>query len=134
MIRSVLAILAGIAVLTITSFAIEAAADPLMLHLFPYALPDKAALQQNLYANLFMYAYTALCVAAGGYVTAWIARRNPVWHAVVMGVVEAGLTVWAMIAMAHLAPLRNWITGMVTTVPAAALGGYVCARQTRSRA
>ena len=92
MIRSVLAVIAGIAALTVTSFAIEALADPLLMGMFPQALPTRAAIGQNLPASLFLYVYTALCVAFGGYVTAWVARRAPVGHALIMGVVQTGLT------------------------------------------
>ena len=74
MVRSILAVLAGIGVLTVTSFAIEAAADPLLMRMFPQALPDRIAINHNLPATLFGFAYTALCVAAGGYVTAWVAH------------------------------------------------------------
>ena len=130
MIRSVAAVLAGIVTLTVTSFAIEWAADPLLLHLFPKALPNAAALANNHYANLFMYVYTSLCVAAGGYVTAWVARRSPVGHAIAMGLVELALTVLAWRSFGHEAPLRNWIIGMVTVVPAAWCGGLLRAKQT----
>jgi hypothetical protein len=85
MVRSVIAILAGIVVLTIMSFAIEAAANPLVLRVFPDALQSGAPLVHALPARLFMLAYTMLSVAAGGYVTAWVARRAKVWHAVIMG-------------------------------------------------
>jgi len=129
MIRSVLAVLAGIATLTVTSFAIEAAADPLMTRMFPHSLPNRAAISYNVWAALFMFAYTGLCVAAGGYVTAWIARRSPVLHAVVMGAVEVALTVWAMKSLPNEAPLRNWIVAMVLTVPTAWLGGLLRAKQ-----
>jgi hypothetical protein len=44
MIRSALAVLAGIVVLTVTSFAIEAVVDPLLLRTFPNALPRRAAI------------------------------------------------------------------------------------------
>jgi len=47
-------------------------------------------------ASLFLPTYTALCVAAGGFVTAWLARRSPVRHALIMGVIEVALTVLAM--------------------------------------
>lgn len=131
--RSVLAVLAGIVVLTIASFAIEAVANPLLLRLFPRTLPNQAALAQNLYANLLLYFYTALCVLAGAYVTAWIARRAPVWHAVAMGVIELGLTFYAMKSFPHQAPLRNWIVGMVTVIPVAWLGGVLRAAHARRR-
>jgi hypothetical protein len=129
MIRSVLAVLAGITALTVASFAIEAAADPLMMRLFPHALPNRAAISQNAGATVFLFAYTALCVAGGGYVTAWIARRSPVLHAGIMGVMQEGLTVWAMMSIGKEAPLRNWIGALVLTIPAAWLGGLLRAKR-----
>jgi len=129
--RSILGVLAGIVVLTVLSFAIEWAVDPVLLRLFPRALPDQSALNTELYASLLMYFYTFLCVVAGGYVTAWIAGRAPVLHAVIMGIVQLGLTIYAMKAVVVHAPTRNWIIGMVTVVPAAWLGGILRARQTR---
>ena len=133
MIRSIAAVLAGLFVLTVLSFAIEWAGNPLLLRLFPQALPNRSALESNLYAALFMYAYTTLSVLAGGYVTAWLARRSPVGHAVAMGVVELGLTAWAMKAVVVDAPLRNWIVGLVMVVPAAWCGGFLRAKQASKR-
>jgi hypothetical protein len=129
MIRSVVAVVAGIAALTVTSFAIEALADPLLIRMFPQALPSRAAIGQNLPASLFMFAYTALCVVFGGYVTAWVAKRAPVRDALIMGVVQTGLTVLAMVSLREQAPLRNWIVALVMTVPCAWGGGVVRWRQ-----
>jgi hypothetical protein len=50
-----------------------------------------------------------------------------------MGVVELGLTVWAMKAVVVHAPLRNWIVGIAMVVPAAWLGGLLRARQVTKR-
>lgn len=125
MIRSILAVLAGIAVLTITSFAIEAVANPLLMRMFPNALPNQSAINHNLPATLFLFAYTSLCVAAGGYVTAWVARRSERLHAAIMGGIQSLLTVWAMLSIPDQAPLRTWITGIVLTVPAAWCGGLL---------
>lgn len=128
MIRSICAILAGIVVLTVASFAIEAVANPLMLRLFPQALPNASAIPFNPLASLVTLLYTSLCVAAGGYVTAWIARRAPVQHAIVMGAVEVVLTVVAMLHFRGMAPLRNWIASIVLTIPLAWLGGALRAK------
>ena len=116
---------AGIAALTVTSFAIEALADPLLMRMFPQALPTRPAISHNLPASLFMFAYTALCVAFGGYVTAWIARRAPMRDALIMGVVQTGLTVVAMFSLREQAPLRNWIATLVMTIPCAYGGGVL---------
>jgi hypothetical protein len=125
MIRSVLAVLAGIAVLTATSFAIEALANPLMMRMLPLSLPDSAAISYNLPANLFLFAYTALSVAGGGYVTAWLVNRAPVRHAVILGIIQTAMTVWAMVSLPEGGPLRNWIATIVLTVPAAWCGGML---------
>lgn len=125
MIRSALAVLAGIAALTVTSFAIEAVADPLLMRMFPAALPTREAIGQNAWSSLFMYAYTALCVAFGGYVTAWIAKRAPVRDALIMGVLQVGLTVMAMFSLREQGPLRNWVVAMVMTIPCAWAGGVL---------
>jgi hypothetical protein len=125
MIRSILAVLAGIAVLTAASFAIEAAVDPLLLRLFPRALPDPAALSTNQWVRTFTFAYGLLCVASGGYVAARIARRLPIRHAAAMGIVQAGLTIAAMFSpeASHASRLQ-WITIAIVSVPAALAGGW----------
>jgi hypothetical protein len=133
MIRSILAVFAGLVVLTIVSFAIEAAADPLLIYLFPRALPDAAALQGNLPARLFMLAYTTFSIGVGGYVTAWIARRSRLTHAAIMGAIEMAFTLYVMIAApfheAHPAPRWVWITGVILMILAACLGAAIQAKQ-----
>jgi hypothetical protein len=128
MIRSVLAILAGIAVLTITSFAIEAMANPLMMRMWPQIFQDPAAINENLPASLFLYFYTALCIVCGGYITAMVARRAPVRHALVMGAIQTGLTLVAYLSFGQDAPLRNWIMAFALTIPAAWFGGTLRAK------
>jgi hypothetical protein len=124
MLRSVLSVLAGIAVLTAASFAIEAAVDPLLLRLFPQALPGPAALSTNQWVRAFTFAYGFVCVAAGGYITARIARQRPILHAAAMGIVQAALTIVAMLSpeASHASPLQ-WITIAILSIPAALAGG-----------
>ena len=123
MLRSLLSILAGIAVLTAASFAIEAATDPLLLRMFPQALPGPEALSSNPLVRALTFAYGLMSVAAGGYVTARIARRRPIGHAAAMGIVQAGLTIVAMLSPVanHASPLQ-WITIAMLSIPAALAG------------
>jgi hypothetical protein len=124
MLRSVLSILAGIVVLTVTSFAIEAVMNPLLLWAFPHALPNAAALSSNPWARTFMFAYGLSCVAAGGYVAARVARRFPIRHAAVLGILQAGLTVAAMLSPAGSHASRmQWIMTALLSIPAALAGG-----------
>ncbi len=132
-VRSVLGVIAGIVVLTVASFAIEAAADPILMHLFPNALPNRAALQQNLPASIFLFFYTSLCLVLGAYVAAWIAGRAPVLHALVMGAIEVVLTLMAMLHFTNL-PKRNFIVSLILTLPVAWIGGALRAKHTATTA
>jgi hypothetical protein len=131
MIRSILSVLAGIAALTVSAFAIEAVANPVLMRMFPVALPNDAAIAQNQISSLFLYTYSALCIAFGGYVTAWVAGRSQVLHAVIMGVIQVGLTVLAMMAFRDKGPLQIWIVSLTTTIPAAWCGGVLRARKVK---
>jgi hypothetical protein len=127
MLRKILSVLAGIAVLTVASFAIEAVVNPLLLREFPQALPSPAALSTNLWVRLLTFVYGLTCVAAGGYVTARIARRLPIAHAAAMGILQAGLTIAAMLSPegSHATPIQ-WIMTAILSIPAAMAGGFLC--------
>jgi hypothetical protein len=126
MIRSLLSVLAGIVVLTAASFAIEAALDPLLLRAFPQALPGPEALSSNLWVRALTFAYGLMCVAAGGYVAARLARRLPLKHAAAMGIIQAGLTIMAMLSpVGNHASRLVWIMTGILTIPAALVGGVV---------
>jgi hypothetical protein len=133
MIRSILAVLAGLIVIVVTSFGIEAAVDPLMLRMFPETLPNEAALSHNTPVWIFTFAYTFLCVIAGGYVSARLAARSPVRHAVILGLLQSALTIPAMIEFGDKARPWAWIVSMILVVPAAWLGGLIFARRVTSR-
>ena len=132
-VRSILAVLAGIVALTAASFAIEAVADPVMMHMFPNALPNRAALESNLPASIFLFFYTSLCVVLGAYVAAWIAGRAPVLHALIMGAVEIALTLMAMAHFTDL-PRRNFIVSLILALPVAWIGGALRAKRTSALA
>jgi hypothetical protein len=126
MVRSVLSVLAGIVALTAASFAIEAVVNPLLLRAFPEALPGPAALASNHWVRAFTFAYGLICVAAGGYVSAWIARRFPIRHAAAMGILQAGLTIAAMLSPeGNHASRMQWIAIAILSVPAALAGGLL---------
>ena len=122
MLRSVLAVLLGIITLTVISFAVEAGMDPLLLRMFPQALPNEAALGANLIVRAVMFAYGAASIGAGGYVTARVARRAPVGHALAMGLLQSALTLYAMYAVVKHAPTWIWVISTVMAVPAAWIG------------
>lgn len=129
MIRSVLSILAGIVVIIVTSFGIEAAANPLLMRLFPEALPNEAAMSHNVGVWFFTFAYTILCVVGAGYVTAWISARHAVRDALILGLLQSALTIPAMMAYTDKAPLWGWIVSIIVVIPAAWSGGLLYSRR-----
>lgn len=124
MIRSILAVLAGVAALTISSFTIEAIINPLIR----WAFSDASANDEPA-ARILMIVYTTICVAIGGYVTAWVARRSEALHALIMGVIQLMMTAAALFALPGKAPLWFWLTGMALIAPAAWFGGALRARE-----
>ena len=118
------------AVLTALSFAIEAVVNPLLLRIFPQALPGPEALSTNPWVRALTFSYGFVCVAAGGYVAARVARRLPLRHAATMGVIQAVLTIVAMLSPAgNHASRRQWIVIAVLSVPAALAGGNLYDRR-----
>lgn len=122
MTRSILSVFAGLVVLTLLTFSIESATTPVLMAAFPSALPTKAAMQGSVPIKLFILVYSTLSMIAAGYLTAWIAQRNPRRLAIIMATIQMGLTAWAMSAFYDHAPLWAWLAGMALMVPAAWLG------------
>jgi low temperature requirement protein LtrA len=119
-VRSVLAVLGGIAVLSIALFAMEPVIGP---------KSDATVIQY-----LVWLACVALSLIAGGFATDWIAPRARVAHAVGMGALQAAMTFVAMLVTHEGAsqPLWVWLGGIALMVPAAWLGARL--RSSRQRA
>jgi len=119
-------VLAGIAVLTVASFAIEAAVNPLLLRIFPEALPGPEALSSNPWVRTLMFVYGSMCVAVGGYVAPRIAWRLPVQHEAEVGIIQSGITIMAMLSPeVNHASRWVWVITAILTLPAALAGGVV---------
>ena len=100
--------------------------NPLLLRAFPQVLPGPAALSSNQWVRMLTFAYGLICVGAGGYVAARIARRLPIRHAAAMGFLQAGLTIAAMFSPeGNLASRMQWITIAILSIPAALAGGLL---------
>ena len=130
--RSVLAVLAGIVAMAIVTLAIESTAIPLLMRLFPTAFPDHVAFSHNFWARLLIVGYTMLAVAISGYVAAWIARRSVILHAVIAGAVQIALTAYFVLVASYPIiepPTWKWIVMLILTLPAAAFGGMLRALQ-----
>ena len=74
-----------------------------------------------------MFAYGFASVALGGYVAARIARHRKLFHTSIMALLQAGLTILAMLSpdVSNHASTAQWIATAVLTIPAALLGGVL---------
>jgi hypothetical protein len=77
--------------------------------------------------NLLALGYRCVYGAVGSYIAAWLAPRNPMRHALILGAVGFVLSVAGAVgaSQADLGPLWYPIALVVTTLPCAWLGGIV---------
>lgn len=104
MLRSVLAVVAGIVTLIVVSFGIE------------WFVPGNES---------FMWVYGMLSVVLGGWVTARLAPRSPLNHAIAMGALQAVLTALSYFAPDHKVSLTQCIVIAVASFIAAVAGGFI---------
>jgi predicted MFS family arabinose efflux permease len=100
--RSILAVLAGIVTLIIVSFGIEAVVPA----------------NEN-----FAYIYGTLSVVLGGWVTARLAPREPLKHAIAMGALQALLTLLLLFSPDHKVSTAQCVVIALASFVAAVAGG-----------
>lgn len=123
--RSVLAILAGFAATVILSLGTDQVLH--MLNVYPPW--DKPMFDPGL--NLLALTYRIVYTIAGGYIAATLAPRNPLRHAVILGIIGlvpaiAGAIV--AITVANLGPSWYPIGLVITALPCTWLGGILYTR------
>ena len=124
--RSILAVIAGYlvtAILVVVKFAA-------MTSLIPGAAPKAGQLQfpstgLQVVSLILDFASAIL----GGYVAAWIARRNQIQHALALGILMVLLGILSMSISRGSEPVWYQIALIVISIPGALLGGMLRARQ-----
>jgi hypothetical protein len=131
MLRSAASVVAGVVTLVISSFAIEFVVDSILLRTLPHSFPNERALAASNSVMALTLGYTVLCAVLAGYVTARLAGKSEMKHALALAVVQDLLTLLAMIS--HVAPAPRWAWACnLTLVPLAMLvGGKWRAASTR---
>jgi hypothetical protein len=128
-VRSVLAVLAGIVAMSAVSFAIEIPLRMLTLRLFSSSFPDRATLDTSLGWMVSQSLYTVPAAILGGYVAAWVASRREVAHAVAMAIVQELLILALMFNPPHPVPPWLWAVALIVTPAAIICGGYLRSRR-----
>jgi hypothetical protein len=135
MVRSVLAVVVGFIVVLVASLGTDIVVMLLLPRSVTEAQPPGTGLLLGILGYCFVY------MVLGGYVTAFIAGRCPVRHALVLGGI--GLTVGAAMTLAarlggsgHAPAMPTWYTVVTLgyVLPATALGGVLRYLQRRAYA
>ena len=120
--RSVGAIVAGFAAVVVLSIATDA-----VLHAVGVFPPVGQPMTAGLYA--LALAYRTLFTVAGGYITARLAPRRPLAHAVVLGVIGIVAGTAGAVAMWELGDLWYPIALVLLALPSTWLGGWLFSRR-----
>jgi hypothetical protein len=127
--RSVLVIVLGFVL--IGAFSIGA--DALVHHLVPGAF-DAAGGTTSVPVLVLTLAYVGVFAVAGCYLTARLAARRPMAHALVLGGLGQVLNVLGTVAAWATAPAWYHVVALVTVMPYAWLGGRLRERQVQRTA
>jgi len=122
--RSILSIIFGY--LIVVAFVVGG--EMALTALFPEAapqpgeLPDSAYLVYNLTSGFF-------CMVIGGYVTAVMAGRGAMKHAIGLATISIAMSMVSMVKYGQEQPIWYSVALMFMALPSALLGGFLRARQ-----
>jgi hypothetical protein len=119
--RSIAAVVVGIVVVFVLSLGTDQ-----LLHVLEIYPPWGQPMHDH-GLNALALSYRLVYGVAGGYVTAWLAPRNPVKHAVILGAIGTVLSILGAIGAIALNAGPVWypIALVITAVPCAWLGGVL---------
>lgn len=126
MIRSIIAVVSGFVVIVIFALA----ADALLMRLVPSSFTDGGA-TRNSTLLIFALVYNFIFSAAGGYLTALIARRVELKHALALGALHFLLSLLSAVQFTETAPVWWHIAALALIIPAVVFGGYLRVAQKR---
>jgi hypothetical protein len=126
LLRSVAAVVGGIAVYSLLLFGATAAGDALL------GRNESELINGSVATQILWLIWNIAGMVSAGYAAAMIAPRAPAAHAIVMGTIQALFTLGAMFtAHGEISPPWLWIAVIAMTIPAAWSGARL--RQVRSR-
>ena len=117
--RSLAAVVGGIAVFSLFLLAAAAAGNALL-----GAEPEW--INRSVTTQVVWLICNVVGMAGAGYVAAVVAARAPSAHAVVMGGVQSLFTLGAMLTVTdHTTPMWLWVAGIAAMIPAAWAGSRI---------
>jgi hypothetical protein len=122
-VRSVAAVLAGFVTLSVALYAMQGAGTAFLRQMNPDLPATASIVNYSTGTRVFWLVWETMSMFAAGYVTARLAASSHITHALVMGSIQAAVTLWAMLSVPSDEPLWFWLTGIALMVPAAWSGG-----------
>ena len=119
MIRSIVAVVCGFLITVVLALG----ADGVLVSLVSSFTENGKT--ENLSLLVLMLVYTLAFFAVGGYVTALVAKRAELKHALALGVLGLALSIFATVQNAETMPLWWQIISLILIVPFVILGGYL---------
>ena len=126
MLRSILAVVAGSAVWTMMWLGSNAA----LMGLFPQWYGDGGRVE-SVPVLLFVILRSVIFSVIAGYITALVARRKGIKHALALGILQLALGLIATAQFYHAAPLWYHVVFLLLLIPANVLGGQLRVIQRR---
>ncbi len=117
--RAFTALVAGF----VTMAALVAGLTALLMRLTPSWVADEGKPRPGyIFVNL---AYSFLAAAAGGYVTAWVAAANPMYHVMALGIIVLALAALSALQARGKQPIWYQLTLVALTPMGVLAGGLV---------
>jgi hypothetical protein len=114
--RSVAAIVAGIALFSLLLLAAMAVGNALLGS-------EPEWINRSFTTQFVWLIWNIVSMVSAGYVAAVVAPRAPATHAIVMGSIQSVFTLVAMLTVSgNVTPQWLWIAGIIATIPAAWAG------------
>lgn len=124
MLRSILAVIAGSVVWMVTALGMDA----ILMSIWPQWFSAGGRVE-SVPLLLFSMSYSLLFGVLGGYVTAVVARRAEVKHALALGILQLLMGIAATIKFWDTAPAWYHIIFLSLLIPAILLGGWLRANR-----
>jgi hypothetical protein len=121
--RSILALLAGF----VSEPLLVIAADWVYGRIHPGVISPEGLVYGS--AAVIVLIYVQIINAISGYITGSIAPKNPVGHALILGIIGFALCVFVSTRHWHVEPHWYLLGGIVFAIPSTTLGGYLARRQ-----
>ena len=127
MIRSIIAVIAGSVIWMVTALGM----DGVLMSLMPAWFGANGKVE-SVPLMLFMMSYSLLFSVLGGFVTASIARRKEIQHALALGGLQLAMGIIATVQFYDTAPLWYHVMFLMLLVPANIFGGQLRTMQKRN--